>query len=368
MKIIKFPLHFSEVQERIQQINPVKYSNTRNYIDGSVSYLSPYISRGIISTKDIFQQVLNLGYSVKQSEKFIQELTWRDYWQQIWIEKQDLINSDLKNNQLKVDNHQIPKAIVEGNCSIEAIDNAIKEFYDTGYIHNHVRMYIAAISCNNAKSHWKAPAQWMYYHLLDGDWASNALSWQWVCGANSNKLYFANQDNINKYCYTQQKNTFLDVDYSEFYSMGIPSELKETVDLKLTTPLPKTDNSLKIDTELPTLIYNYYNLDPKWRTEKKANRILHIEPSVFENYPISRKSMDFMLNLSKNIDDIQLFVGSFEGLKELTEVSPLYFKEHPLNTHYKGIEDQRDWMFTVKGYYPSFFKFWNKCKKELKTA
>ncbi|MDB2613396.1 hypothetical protein N9Y89_01295 [bacterium] len=48
----------------------------------------------------------------------------------IWIEKQDLINSDLKNNQLKVDNHQIPKAIVEGNCSIEAIDNAIKEFYD----------------------------------------------------------------------------------------------------------------------------------------------------------------------------------------------------------------------------------------------
>lgn len=78
--------------------------------------------------------------------------------------------------------------------------------------------------------------------------------------------------------------------------------------------------------------------------------------------------MDFMLNLSKNIDNIQLFVGSFEELKELTKASPIYFKEHPLNTHYKGIEDQRDWMFTVKGYFPSFFKFWNKCKKELKTA
>jgi deoxyribodipyrimidine photo-lyase len=356
------------IYDKIEAIEPVSYSKNRNYIDGAVSKLSPYISRGVISTKEILNSLLQRGFNPNKIEKFIQELAWRDYWQQIWIEKQDLINSDLKNNQLKVDNHQIPKAIVEGNCSIEAIDNAIKEFYDTGYIHNHVRMYIAAISCNNAKSHWKAPAQWMYYHLLDGDWASNALSWQWVCGANSNKLYFANQDNINKYCYTQQKNTFLDVDYSEFYSMGIPSELKETVDLKLTTPLPKTDNSLKIDTELPTLIYNYYNLDPKWRTEKKANRILLIEPSVFENYPISRKSMDFMLNLSKNIDDIQLFVGSFEGLKELTEVSPLYFKEHPLNTHYKGIEDQRDWMFTVKGYYPSFFKFWNKCKKELKTA
>ncbi len=361
-------IDLTSIYDKIVAIEPVSYSKNRNYIDGAVSKLSPYISRGVISTKEILNSLLERGFNPNKIEKFIQELAWRDYWQQIWIEKQDLINSDLKNNQLKVDNHQIPKAIVEGNCSIKAIDNAIKEFYDTGYIHNHVRMYIAAISCNNAKSHWKAPAQWMYYHLLDGDWASNALSWQWVCGANSNKLYFANQDNINKYCYTQQKNTFLDVDYSEFYSMGIPSELKETVDLKLTTPLPKTDNSLKIDTELPTLIYNYYNLDPKWRTEKKANRILLIEPSVFENYPISKKSMDFMLNLSKNIDDIQLFVGSFEGLKVLTEVSPIYFKEHPLNTHYKGIEDQRDWMFTVKGYYPSFFKFWNKCKKELKTA
>jgi deoxyribodipyrimidine photo-lyase len=358
----------SFIYDKIETIEPVSYAKNRNYIDGAVSKLSPYISRGVISTKEILNSLLNRGFNPNKIEKFIQELAWRDYWQQIWIEKQDLINSDLKNNQLKVDNHQIPKAVVEGNSSIEAIDNAIKEFYNTGYIHNHVRMYIAAISCNNAKSHWKAPAQWMYYHLLDGDWASNALSWQWVCGANSTKLYFANQDNINKYCYTQQKNTFLDVDYSEFYSMGIPSELKETVDLKLITPLPKSDNSLQIATELPTLIYNYYNLDPKWRTEQKANRILLIEPSVFENYPISKKSMEFMLNLSKNIDNIQLFVGSFEELEELTKASPIYFKEHPLNTHYKGIEDQRDWMFTVKGYFPSFFKFWNKCKKELKTA
>ena len=107
MKIIKFPILFSEVQERLQQINPVKYTNTRNYVDGSVSYLSPYISRGIISTKDVFQQVLNLGYSAKQSEKFIKELTWRDYWQQIWIAKENEINFDLKNKQLKVSNTSI---------------------------------------------------------------------------------------------------------------------------------------------------------------------------------------------------------------------------------------------------------------------
>ena len=52
----------------------------------------------------------------------------------------------------------------------------------------------------------------MYYHLLDGDWASNALSWQWVAGSNANKKYYANQDNINKYFNSSQKQTFLDVD------------------------------------------------------------------------------------------------------------------------------------------------------------
>ena len=54
-------------------------------------------------------------------------------------------------------------------------------------------MYIASIICNTAKCHWKIPAKWFYYHLKDGDWGSNALSWQWVCGTNSGKKYYANQ-------------------------------------------------------------------------------------------------------------------------------------------------------------------------------
>ena len=191
MKNINFPLFFSDVQKRIHQINPVKYASTRNFINGSVSYLSPYISRGIISTKDIFQQVLSSGYSVEQSEKFIQELTWRDYWQQVWIAKGNDINFDLKNKQLKVSNTAISKSIVEANTGIEAIDNAIINFYENGYMHNHLRMYIASLACNVAQSQWRIPAKWMYYYLLDADWASNALSWQWVAGTNSNKKYFA---------------------------------------------------------------------------------------------------------------------------------------------------------------------------------
>ena len=357
---------FSQILQKLDLLRPVEYAKNRNFIDGDVSKLSPYISRGVISTKQVFEYVMAQGYPFYKIEKFVQELAWRDYWQQIWIDKGTLINSNLKNKQDGVKNQLIPKAIVDGKTSIKAIDDSITEFYKSGYIHNHLRMYIASLCCNVAKSHWKLPAQWMYYHLLDADWASNALSWQWVCGSNSNKLYYANQNNINKYCYTTQKNTFLDIEYHQFIDLKIPNELAELKDLKLTTPLPKMTEEIKIDTNKPTLLYNFYNLDPQWKVNVDANRILLFEPSVFENYPISKKSMEFMLDLSKNINGIQLYVGEFKELKKVTKESHIYYKEHPLNHYYEGTEEDRDWIFPVKGYFPSFFKYWNKCKKYIK--
>jgi len=69
-----FPLTYAEILQRIRGIDPVKYGSTRNYINGAVTYLSPYISRGIISTKLILSEVLKKGYKPAQIEKFIQEL------------------------------------------------------------------------------------------------------------------------------------------------------------------------------------------------------------------------------------------------------------------------------------------------------
>lgn len=361
-----FPISYAEILQRIRAIDPVKYGSTRNYINGAVTYLSPYISRGIISTKFILSEVLQKGYKPAQIEKFIQELAWRDYWQQVWIAKGSGINEDLKHAQKPVSNQSISKSIVEATTGVDAIDNAIKTLYKTGYMHNHLRMYTAAVACNMGYSHWKTPAQWMYYHLLDADWASNALSWQWVSGANANKKYVANQDNINKYCFSTQKNTFLDVPYEAFTSMEVPEVLKETPEIELKTPLPKSKD-LEIDANLPTCIYNFYNLDPLWKTDVLANRILLLEPSHFETYPVSQNTIDFILSISKeNIDTIQVYVGEFVTLKTDYNLKNIYFKEHPLSQHYEGTQESRDWMFDVQGYYPSFFSFWKKCKKQLK--
>lgn len=359
-----FPTEYAKILAKLDAIDPVRYGSSRNYINGAVTKLSPYISRGVLSTRKVLDHVLAKGHKPNVIEKFIQELAWRDYWQQVWKWRGDEINKDLKQQQKGVWHHGIPKAIIDAFTGIEGIDEGIRQLYDTGYMHNHVRMYTAFLACNAGGSHWKMPAQWMYYHLLDADWASNALSWQWVAGTNASKKYIANQENINRYTRTRQQGTYLDLPYEEIALMPLPPALAKTSEPLLLTTIPE-NRSINIDPAKPTLVYNFYNLDPEWKKGIDANRILLLEPGIFRQYPVSEKTIAFVLALAKNIGQIQVYTGSFGELEAMSGRSKLFFREHPLNSHYRGNEESRDWMFPVNGDYPSFFAFWKKCSKHL---
>ena len=359
-----FPTSYALILERLSRVNPIKYAKTRNFINGDVTYLSAYISRGVISVQQIKDAVLQKGYKPYEIEKFLQELAWREYYQRVWQVKKELIFADLKQPQPDFLHDQIPTAIVNASTGIQVIDDQINAFYSTGYLHNHIRMYLAAMVCNNAKSHWLTPARWMYYHLLDGDLASNSCSWQWVAGSFSSKKYYCNQENINKYTGTNQAQTFLDDSYEHIATMPVPNALEAITTLDLKTNLPQTEVPL-LDTSKPTLLYNSYNLDPLWRATENVNRVLLLEPSHFNKYPVSEKVIDFIIGLSKNIDGIIVYVGEVDALikqyEDLTNSNAFISKEHPAFEYYPGIKDSRDWMFpNTEGYYPSFFGFWKK--------
>ena len=359
----KFTVDYASVLKKIEAINPVKYAHSRNYIDGQVNYLSPYISRGVISTNQVLKSLIAKDYSFEQLEPLIQQLCWRDYFQRIAQVKD--INSEIKQVQEQVKHHAIPLSILEAKTGIQAIDQSIETLFESGYMHNHSRLYLAALTCNIGKSHWLHPAKWMYYHLLDGDWASNACSWQWVAGANSSKKYYANQENINKYTASKQRNTYLDTSYEVLPEMEIPASLTTTEEFNFKITLPEGD-SIQIIPDQPIFIYNYYNLDPLWHKNEPGNRILLLEPEFFQNYPVSKKCMDFMLDLSKNIQGIQIYVGSFQAFSAEYKETSIYYKEHPLNIGYFGLQEERDWIANdVSGYYPSFFSYWKKVKKHL---
>ncbi|CAN5509114.1 hypothetical protein BH11BAC3_BH11BAC3_23510 [soil metagenome] len=369
---VDFPTSYQQIIERMNHVNPVNYGKTRNFINGAVTYLSPYISRGLLSVKQVMEAVLQKGYKPYQVEKFLQELAWREYYQRVWQHLNDNIWKDIKQPQPGVLHHQIITAVDKANTGVEAIDNAITNLYSTGYMHNHLRMYTASLVCNMAKAHWLQPATWMYYHLLDGDIASNNCSWQWVAGAFASKKYYFNQENVNKYTFSKQQHTFIDKPYDTVISMPVPGILQSTTNLSLHTKLPATEIPA-LNINKPTLIYNSYNLDVNWRKDEDVNRVLLLEPAHFEKYPVSEKVIQFIIDLSKNIAGIMLYSGEIAGIVSLYKNSSSWHsgniisKEHPAFTHYPGIKDSRDWMFPeVTGYYNSFFSFWKKCEPFLK--
>lgn len=359
-----FPTSPRAITELLEGLNINQYGGTRNYLDGQVSRLSPYIARGVLSLTQVAERaVINSKY---RPEKFIQELAWREYWQRIWKLEGD-ITHDIKQEQADVLNRRMPLSVYEGQTGINALDHGIQELQETGYIHNHMRMYLASVVCNIGKSHWRTPAHWMYYHLLDADWGSNALSWQWVAGSNSNKKYFANQENINHFTKTQQSGTFLDRSYEELAELPQPQELSEWHYPRLNTPFPDVAPIL-INPELPTAIYTIYNLDPHWRQNNHANRILLLEPKHFFDFPIAQHTMDFVLGLGSNIPGLQVAIMEFDELQALHhDKQEIFFKEHPFSSHFQGTEDPREWLFDLPlDVHPkSFFNFWKKAKKQF---
>jgi deoxyribodipyrimidine photo-lyase len=360
---LNFPTAYTAIINRIENINPIKYANTRNYITGEVTYLSPYISRGVISIAQIAKHVLQQHEAYK-IEKFLQELAWRLYWQSVWQNKGNAIFTDIKQPQTNVAHHQMVAAINNATTGIDTIDTHINLLYETGYMHNHVRMYISSLACNIANAHWLQPAQWMYYHLLDGDIASNTLSWQWTAGTFSSKKYYCNQENINKYTNSNQLQTYLDTSYDALQTLPIPTILQAQTNFIASTSLPKTTLPI-IEKGLPILVYNSYNLDPLWHSGLQANRILLLEPSHFLQYPVSEKVLQFIINLSKNIQGIQIFTGEFFDLQK-NFTNEIIYKAHPTNTHYTGNAENNDGILkNLTGYYPSFFNFWKKCKPYL---
>lgn len=184
-------------------IDPVAYGASRNHLDGAVTRLSPYIRHGILSLDEVRNHALATSADPRQTEKFIQELAWRDYWQRIYHSHPDRIWNDVEAYKTGFDADEydtaLPADVIDAQTGVACLDQFITMLYETGYLHNHARMYLAAYVVHWRRVRWQAGAAWFLEHLLDADAASNNLSWQWVASTFSKKPYIFNLDNVAKY-------------------------------------------------------------------------------------------------------------------------------------------------------------------------
>ena len=219
-------------QAALQAIDPINYGATRNFGSGKVTRLSPYVHHGIVDLNTIRNYALSRCSQPQQASKFIQELAWRDFWQRLAERHPDWLwydVEDYKTGWATGDYHQqLPADIADGSTGVACIDAFIADLLNSGYVHNHARMYLASYVVHFRRVRWQAGAQWFLQHLLDGDEASNNLSWQWVTSTFSNKPYIFNLANVSKYFgaivdVTPANNTPLDASYAELSARLFPN-------------------------------------------------------------------------------------------------------------------------------------------------
>ena len=188
-----------------------RYENGRNYDLGpgkhkAVSALSPFVRRRLVTEQELVIAAVNT-HGPEAAEKFVQEVIWRSYFKgwlerrpQVWGSYVQGLSDDLaaldRDRRLRRD---VTRA-EDGQTGLACFDAWATELVETGYLHNHARMWFASIWIFTLGLPWRLGADFFYRHLLDGDAASNTLGWRWVAGLHTRgKPYPARADNITTY-------------------------------------------------------------------------------------------------------------------------------------------------------------------------
>jgi len=169
---------------------------------GAVSRLSPYLRLRLITEHEVVAHVL-ARHNLNAAEKFIQEVLWRTYWKG-WLEMRPSVwGRFLDERERQRDALHDDRVLADaesGLTGIEGFDDWAQELVETGYLHNHARMWFASIWIFTLRLPWTLGADFFLRHLLDADAASNTLSWRWVAGLQTvGKTYLATSDNISRY-------------------------------------------------------------------------------------------------------------------------------------------------------------------------
>jgi deoxyribodipyrimidine photo-lyase len=191
-------------EERMAALEPARYGRTRNHLDGAVTRLSPYLRHGVVSLAEVWRRArARVEDPPREAAKFASELAWRDYWRRLYAQWGEGVWEDREEYKtgLRAEAYamELPADIAQGRTGLACMDAFSEELCQTGYLHNHARMWLAAYVVHWRRVRWQAGARWFLRHLLDGDPASNNLSWQWVASTFSHKPYFFNRENLEKY-------------------------------------------------------------------------------------------------------------------------------------------------------------------------
>jgi len=341
----------------------VNYSSKRNYDFGpierkNVSCLSPYISHRLIDEYEISKKVLS-KYPYQKVEKYIQEIYWRVYWKG-WLELRPKVWDDFTEDLNIIEESENYYLAINGQTKIDCFNDWVKEIKEYNYLHNHARMWFASIWIFTLGLPWQKGAEFFMKHLLDGDAASNTLSWRWIGGLQTKgKHYLAQSWNIDKFLNQKYQN----IELRENVLPLIDNREYKISPIEIQTNNSKNEYLIVFENDLSIESFKVKNykkiyfilLDNKCRLLELDSKVLNYKKNIIKDH-IKEIDDSFVLI---NEDEIEELLGSlknfdivYPSIGENMSFIKKKVKEKNLNLNFiTREEDIFCWNFSNKGYF-----------------
>ncbi len=167
------------------------YTQGRDFpAEAATSRLSPHLHRGEISPRQVWHALRQCAAPDSEKSKFLAELGWREFSHQLLFHNPEMAEKPLKNNFAAMPwlaDEQHYQAWQQGLTGYPIVDAGMRELWQTGFMHNRVRMIAASFLTKHLLLPWQWGARWFWDTLVDADLANNSCGWQWVagCGADA---------------------------------------------------------------------------------------------------------------------------------------------------------------------------------------
>jgi deoxyribodipyrimidine photo-lyase len=351
-----------EVLENYVEKEITNYNSKRNFDFGplnreNVSCLSPYITHRLITEYEVTKKVLS-KHPHQKVEKYIQEIFWRVYWKG-WLELRPKVWSDFIEDLKTIEENENYQKAINAQTDIQCFNDWVRELKENNYLHNHTRMWFASIWIFTLKLPWQKGAEFFMKHLLDGDAASNTLSWRWVAGLQTKgKHYVAQAWNIskftnNKYQKVELNENALPLTDTREYKLKAPEISKEDIG---SDTLLFFENDLNIESLKLKKYQNIFCIfiSNEKRKIKLDEKVMNFKKKIIDDqtkrFPdtkvLEETQFEELAKKTKNFDIIYPSIG--ENLSFLKLIK----KKKNLEYNFLLREgDEFCWQFSNKGYF-----------------
>lgn len=340
----------TEAVKRLNSINVDAYKRNHGYTIAEVSKLSPFFRHGCISLKEAADTML-AKHGIA-SERFIHELARRDYWRRVWYKEGDKIFNNIESPKVAISDKPMPDYIRQMLTGLPCMDAFVRDLMLHGYVHNHARKWFAAYIVHWLKVDWREAADWFENYLLDGDKASNHLSWQWVASTFSSKPYFFNKESLNRftggrYCESCTVNCPFDASLPVLKAKLFPQT--KITQSAVRNMIREKEKAVSASTATAIFVHDEMLSAAHPLLKKSTPKIFVFDHQIHGKWPLKR--IQFVAGCLSELRDIEVWMGDTRVILEERGVGQLITQNTP-NLEIKnlltpfGVEWQPEVKFT----------------------